>query len=232
VVDVYFGGIDFNFPLEQLKEQTRNHLAAGFRAFKMKVGREVLREDVERVAAMRELLGPDAALMVDANMGWRADQAIAAARAFREYDVLWLEEPIIPDDPAGYARIAREGGLPLAAGENLHTPYEFRAMIESGAVAFPQPDVANLGGITPWLKVAHLAEVHNLPITTHGVHDLQVHLLAAIPHGTYLEVHGFGLERFQRTPLSFENGKAIAPNRPGHGVDWIWEALEEYRETG
>jgi len=118
----------------------------------------------------------------------------------------------------------------LAAGENLHTAYEFRSMIASGAVAFPQPDVATLGGITPWLKVAALAELHNLPISTHGVHDLQVHLLAAIPNASYLEVHGFGLEKFMRSSLSFKDGKTAAPDRPGHGVGFLWEALEEFRE--
>jgi L-alanine-DL-glutamate epimerase-like enolase superfamily enzyme len=229
-IDVYFGGIDFNFPLEQLKEQTRGYLDSGFNAVKMKVGRDVLSEDVERVVAIRELIGPEIALMVDANMGWRVDQAIAAAQAFRECNVLWLEEPTIPDDVAGYGRIAREGGVPIAVGENAHSVYEFQRLIESGAVSFVQPDVATLGGVTPWLKVAKLAELNNLPITTHGVHDLQVHLLAAIPNASYMEVHGFGLEKFMVNVLPIENGKTTPPDRPGHGVEWIWDRLEDYRE--
>jgi L-alanine-DL-glutamate epimerase-like enolase superfamily enzyme len=87
----------------------------------MKVGRKRLSEDVERVAAMRNHLGSDFPLMVDANMRWTADEAIRAARSFAPYDVAWLEEPISPDDFAGHARIVREGGLPIAAGENLRT---------------------------------------------------------------------------------------------------------------
>ena len=88
-----------------------------------------------------------------------------------------------------------------------------------------------MGGITPWLKVAHLAELNNLPITTHGVHDLHVHLLAAIPNASYLEVHGFGLEKFMESSLSFQNGKTAPPDRPGHGVRFLWELLEQYRES-
>ena len=103
-------------------------------------------------------------------------------------------------------------------------------MIARGAIAFPEPDVATIGGVTPWLKIAHLAEANNLPVTTHGVHDLQVHLLAAVPNASYLEVHGFGLQQYIRYPLQIENGEAIAPDRPGHGVEFDWEALAEFRQ--
>jgi L-alanine-DL-glutamate epimerase-like enolase superfamily enzyme len=228
-VPAYAGGIDLEFPLDRLLRQTEDNLEKGFRAIKMKVGRAGLAEDVERVAAMRGLLGPDLPLMVDANMRWSADQAIRAARALAQHQVYWLEEPTIPDDVKGHVRIAREGGLPIATGENLHTIYEFQAMIEAGGVSFPEPDLSNCGGISVWLKVAHLAEAANLPVTSHGVHDLHVHLLAAVPNASYLEVHGFGLERFMAEPLRIQDGKAIAPERPGHGVELDWQALEALR---
>ena len=229
-VKAYAGGIDLQFTLDALKEQTNGFLQKGFRAIKMKVGRERLSEDVQRVAAIRELLGPDTPLMVDANMRWSVREAIRAAHALAEHDVYWLEEPTIPDDYDGHARIAKEGGVPIATGENFHTIYEFQHMITRGAIAFPEPDVATMGGVTPWMKVAHLAEANNLPITTHGVHDLQVHLLAAIPNASYLEAHGFGLEKYIRHPLQLENGQAIAPDRPGHGVEFDWEALAPHKQ--
>ena len=231
-VKAYAGGIDLHLPVGELLEQTRANLDQGFRAIKMKVGRPRLKEDLERVAAMREMLGDEIPLMVDANMRWSADEAIRAARAMTEFDVFWLEEPTIPDDLPGHVRIAREGGLPIATGENMHTLYEFKRMIDAGGVSFPEPDVSNCGGITVWLKVAHVAEAHNLPVTTHGVHDLHVHLLAAVPNASYLEAHGFGLERFLAHPLKIEEGCAIAPDRPGHGVELDWEALEDVKETG
>jgi L-alanine-DL-glutamate epimerase-like enolase superfamily enzyme len=228
-VRAYAGGIDLRFPLEQLLRQTEDHLRKGFRAIKMKVGRPSLREDVERVRAMRDVLGPDTPLLVDANMRWTADEAIRASRALAPFEVYWLEEPTIPDDVLGHVRIVRDGALPVAAGENLRTVYEFARLIEAGGVSFPEPDVSNCGGVTAWLKVAHLAEAHNLPVTSHGVHDLHVHLLAAIPNASFLEVHGFGLERFVAQPLVLENGEAVAPDRPGHGVVFDWNALEVLR---
>ncbi|MDP6874455.1 MAG: mandelate racemase/muconate lactonizing enzyme family protein [Alphaproteobacteria bacterium] len=229
-VMAYAGGIDLFFPLEKLLAQTQGNLDKGFKAIKMKVGRDNLGEDLERVAAMRNFLGPDFALMVDANMRWRVDQAIRAARALAEYRLVWLEEPTIPDDPTGHGRIAREGGLPIAAGENLHSLYEFRNLIAAGGVDFPEPDVSNCGGITVWMKVAHLAEANNLPVTSHGVHDLHVHLLAAVPNKSYLEVHGFGLERFIADPMSLnDGGHAMAPERPGHGVEFDWQGLNVYQ---
>jgi L-alanine-DL-glutamate epimerase-like enolase superfamily enzyme len=228
-VKVYAGGIDLQFPLERLLRQTDDNLKKGFRAIKMKVGRERLSEDLVRVEAMRELLGPDVPLMVDANMRWSADQAIRAARALAAHDVYWLEEPTVPEDVGGHARIVQAGGLPVAAGENLHSLGEFHTLIAAGGVTFPEPDLSNCGGVSIWLKVARLAEAANLPVTSHGVHDVHVHLLAAVPNASYLEVHGFGLERFIAEPLRIEDGCALAPERPGHGVELDWPALEALR---
>jgi L-alanine-DL-glutamate epimerase-like enolase superfamily enzyme len=226
---VYAGGIDLLFTLDALFEQTQGFLDRGFRAIKMKVGRENLAEDVERVAAMREFLGPEIPLLVDANMRWSVEKALQASRALAPYDIIWLEEPTIPDDVEGHARILHEGGLPIAAGENLRTIYEFQKMMAREAVSFPEPDVSNIGGITAWMKVAHMAEAHNLPVTSHGVHNLHVHLLAAVPNASYLEAHGFGLEAFIQHPLEIQSGYATAPDRPGHGVEFDWDALESHR---
>ena len=119
--------------------------------------------------------------------------------------------------------------MPIASGENLHTIYEFEKLISSGGVSYPEPDVSNVGGITTWLKVAKLAEEAGLPVTSHGVHDLHVHLLAAVPNASFLEAHGFGLERFLEFPLEIEEGFATAPDRLGHGVSLDWEALAQHR---
>ncbi len=225
-VPCYAGGIDLLLPLEALLRQTDENLARGFRAIKMKVGRARLAEDVERVAAMREHLGQDFPLMVDANMKWTADQAIRAARAFQPFDPVWLEEPVPPDDMEGQARVVRDGGLPIASGENLRTLWEFKQLIVMGGVTYPEPDVTNCGGVTPFMKIAHLAEAFGLPVTTHGAHDVTVQLLAACPNRSYLEAHGFGLDRYIEQPLRIEDGFAVAPDRPGHGIAFDWKELE------
>ena len=224
-VPCYAGGIDLQFPLERLLAQSDEFLAQGFRAIKMKVGRDRLSEDVGRVHAMRQKLGDGFPLMADANMRWSVDDAVRAARALAEFELVWLEEPTIPDDVAGHARIVAQGGVPIATGENLHTLYEFQQMISARGVTFPEPDVSNCGGVTMFMKVCKLAEAFNLPVTSHGVHDLTVQLLAAAPNRSYLEIHGFGLDRYIAEPTRIIEGNAIAPDRPGHGVTLDWNAL-------
>ena len=228
-VPCYAGGIDLDLSVKDLLAQTDTNLDKGFRAIKTKVGREKLQEDVERIRAMRTHLGDDFPLMVDANMKWSVDEAIRRARALREFDLVWLEEPTIPDDVAGHARVMREGGLPIATGENFRTLWEFQQMISAGGVSYPEPDVTNCGGVTVFMKVAHLAEAFNLPVTSHGAHDVTVHLLAACPNRSFLETHGFGINNYIADPLRIEDGKAIAPERLGHGVSFDRKKLAGVR---
>jgi L-alanine-DL-glutamate epimerase-like enolase superfamily enzyme len=228
-VPCYAGGVDLWLTLDDLLRQTDGNLAKGFRAIKMKVGRPRLSEDVARVEAMRRHLGEDFPLMVDANMRWTVDQAIRAARALAPSQIVWLEEPTIPDDVHGHARIVRDGGVPVATGENFHTLHEFAQFMRAEAVSYPEPDVTNCGGVTVFMKVAHLAEGFNLPLTSHGAHDITVHLLAAAPNRCYLEVHGFGLNPYIANPLQIVDGNAVAPDLPGHGLVFDWKALESLR---
>lgn len=228
-VPVYAGGIDLDFSVEALLEQADRFQAEGFRAIKMKVGRRSLHEDAMRVRRMREHLGDGFPLMVDANMRWTVDQAVRAAWAFAEFDLLWLEEPTIPDDVAGHVRVVREGRTPVASGENMHTLYEFNTMIAAGGITYPEPDVTNCGGVTVFRKIGAIAEAHNLPLTSHGAHDVTVHLLAAAPNRTYMEVHGFAMDNFIEEPMQVVDGSTMAPDRPGHGIELDWSALEQHR---
>jgi L-alanine-DL-glutamate epimerase-like enolase superfamily enzyme len=224
-VPCYAGGIDLDLSIEDLLKQTDDNLGKGFRAIKMKVGRPDLASDVARVRAMRDHLGEGFPLMADANMKWTVEAAIRAAKAFQPFDLIWLEEPTIPDDVPGHRRILAQGGVAIAAGENLRTLWEFKDYIVSDAVSYPEPDVTNCGGVTSFMKIARLAEAFNLPVTSHGAHDVTVHLLAACPNRSYLEAHGFGLDRYIEHPLILEQGMAIAPMRPGHGISFDWNAL-------
>jgi L-alanine-DL-glutamate epimerase-like enolase superfamily enzyme len=226
-VPCYAGGIDLDLSVDDLLKQTDDNLGKGFHAIKMKVGRPDLVSDVARVKAMRNHLGEGFPLMVDANMKWSVEEAIRAARALQPFDLTWLEEPTIPDDVAGHARILAAGGVPIAVGENLRTLWEFKNYIVSGAVSYPEPDVTSCGGVTSFMKIARLAEAFNLPITSHGAHDITVHLLAACSNRSYLEAHGFGLDRYIEHPLRLEQGSAVAPDRPGHGVNFDWNALAQ-----
>ena len=224
-VPVYAGGVDLNFSLAELLKQADTFVEAGYRAIKMKVGRPRLSEDLERVHHMREHLGADFPLMVDANMAWNASQAVTAARSLRDFNLVWLEEPTVPEDLDGYVRVIRDGGIPVAGGENLHTLSEFKAAIACGALSYPEPDISNSGGPTVFRKIAALAEAYQLPLASHGVHDLTIHCMAAAPTRTYMEVHGFSLAGYMTEPLSIADGCMTASDRPGHGVELDFAAL-------
>lgn len=180
-VRAYGSGVNLHYPLDDLLAQVERWIEAGFRAVKIKVGTPDLAEDLDRVAAVRDLLGPDRALILDANQRWDLDRASTSVEALSRFDLAWIEEPLRADDLDGHAELARRIEVPIAVGENLHTVHRFGDFLRAGAAQIVQPNVVRVGGITPFLRIAELAASHGAALHPHLMPELSGQLALTLP---------------------------------------------------
>ncbi len=178
---VYASGVNRHLPLDELTDQVSRWVAAGHSRVKIKVGLPSLAEDVERVAAVRRVIGPDRQLMVDANQLWDLPTARRAAKLLARFDIYWLEEPLPAHDTRGYAALRSAIDIPVAAGESLFTEAEFGALLASRGCDFIQPNVCRVGGITPFLRIAALAKAFSTPVMPHLLPDISGQLALCLP---------------------------------------------------
>lgn len=198
--------------------------AAGFGGSKIKVGRPHVAEDMARLGAVRAAVGDDFEIMVDANQAFTIAEAIRRARHYESVDLAWFEEPLPAEDMDGHVRLAASTSLPIAVGESIYSLSHFREYLQNRACSIVQADVARIGGITPWLKVAHLAEAFNVAICPHFLMELHVSLCAAVPNAAWVEWIP-QLDAIATSRLTVQNGKVQAPEAPGLGIAWDWSAI-------
>jgi L-alanine-DL-glutamate epimerase-like enolase superfamily enzyme len=187
-------------------------------------------DDVARLRAVRQAVGSGFEIMVDANQCFTLSEALRRAAAYADLGIAWFEEPLPADDITGHARLAAATPVPIAVGESLYSPSQFAAYIQQGACSIVQVDVARIGGITPWLKVAYLAECHNLMVAPHFLMELHVSLTAASPAARWVEYIP-QLDAVAHSRVLIAAGEAVAPDAPGLGIDWRWDEIER-RMTG
>ena len=207
--------------------KAKHFIAQGFKAIKMQVAHVGdLRTDLDNVRRMRDAVGPDIEIMIDVNMGWNADVAITMGRKFEEYDVYWLEEPVLADDYAGYLRIAEALDLRVVGGETHFGRADLKPFLENPRLPILQPDPMR-GGMTELRKLAAVADTWGMTIAPHLFPELNVQLLASIPNGIWIEHMGL-LDDVWVEPVPIVDGMIRAPERPGHGLAFKPEVLKDY----
>jgi len=219
-------------PIEEVKERATLSLADGIGGIKIKVGHPDSRVDLARVAAIREHLGPDVPLMVDANQQWDRPTAMRMGRILEQYGLVWIEEPLDAYDAEGHAQLAAALDTSIATGEMLSSVAEHISLIEHRSVDIIQPDAPRIGGITPFLRLAHLADQAGLQLAPHFAMEIHVHLAAAYPREPWVE-HFEWLNPLFNERLETEGGRMLVPARPGLGftlseqaLAWVSDSIE------
>ena len=223
-----------NKGLKELQQEMEEYVSWGIRAVKMKVGALSAREDAARVRAVRQVIGDDVKLMLDANCAYRFFEAIEFSRMVEEYNPYWLEEPVDADDYDGYRKVAAKSNIPIAAGENEVTRFGFRDLINTQAVSILNPDAASLGGVTEFMKIAGYADANGLVMSPHGQQQLHVHLDCAVPNVNIAECYppqydAKVYEAFEHPVVFNEDGTVSPSEEPGVGLDINREVLAPYR---
>ena len=218
-------------PIDYLAKAGPRLKDMGFRQMKMQCGSEpTLGISVERVRVMREAIGPDVDLMCDINQLWSVHHAIDVGRRLEDegLHLYWLEDPTAHDDYPGLGRIADALSTPIAAGEYVYGIVPFRHLLEHRSIDIVMIDMLRAGGITQWMKIAGMAEAFNLPVVSHLIPEIHVHLIAAIPNGLTVEYMPWSLQLFEETP-KIENGQIVVPPKPGLGLAFDQAAIKKFQ---
>jgi L-alanine-DL-glutamate epimerase-like enolase superfamily enzyme len=222
---------------KMLAQEMIRYVEGGFRAVKMKVGRLDPAAEEERISAVRDAIGPDVILMLDANNAWRdLPTALRYMDRYEPYDPYWIEEPFSPDDIENHARLAAATRVTVATGEIEAGRWRFKELLDKEAAGIIQPDAAVCGGISEWRKIAATAASYEVTVWPHWFHDLHVHLVAATPNARFVEYFPddqvLNFRRLVDRQLVAENGQLLLPQEPGLGFGFDAQAVNSYAQGG
>ena len=210
------GGLWLSRSVDELVEEAQGFVAQGFRAMKMRLGLPNPADDIARVKAVRDAIGPDVKLMADANQGLTEAQAIRLGRRLEPFGLTWFEEPLPAWDLDGLARVAAALDTPIASGETEYTRYGFRRMLELRSADILMPDLQRVGGVSEFMRVGHMAESHDIAVSSHLFPETSLQVLGALSNATFLEYMPW-FSRLYNEALEFRDGAAMVPERPGWG---------------
>lgn len=222
------GGLWVSLSLDELVAQARDFKAQGFTAMKMRFGKKRWQEDAERTAAVREAIGPEITLMADANQGFSVDHAIRLGRAIEQYDLTWFEEPVQAYDLEGSARVAAALDTPIASGETEYARYGFRDMLERKSADVLMPDLQRVGGISEFVRVAHMAAAFDVPVSPHVYTEQSLQLCGALANIEITEYMPW-FQPLYNEAMEIENGEILIPDRPGLGFTFNPDAVARFR---
>ena len=226
------GGLWLSRGIDELQAEAADFLKQGFRAVKMRLGKPDPAEDVARVRAVREAIGPDIPLMADANQQLSVPQAIRLGRMLEEFNLAWFEEPVICHDHAGEAAVAAALDTPIASGETVWTHRGVKRMLDARAADIVMPDLERMGGPTEFIKAGHLCEAYNVPLSSHLFSEMSLPLMAAAVNCDWLE-HMPWLEPLYGAKIPLDpDGRAILSDRPGWGYAFDPGAIRRFRHPG
>lgn len=220
--------------IKELQEEMLQYKSWGANAVKMKVGALSMKEDAARVKAVREVIGEDTKLMMDANCAYKYFEAIEFSKMVEEYHPYWFEEPVEQDDYDGYRKIAAKSNIPIAAGENEMTKFGFRDLIQTQAISILNPDATCMGGVTEYLKIAGMADANGLVLSPHGQQQVHIHLDCAVPNATIAEFYPpqYDAKIYEafKNPVQLNPDGTVSPSQaPGVGLDINHEVLADFR---
>lgn len=228
-VRAYASSMDARHERDELAALHGSFAEQGFTAFKTKLGSRTPVDEAKRVLTIREEIGPEADLFVDANQAWTVKETLAVEDEIRDADIGWYEEPISEFDLDGFVRLSSAIRTPIATGEMFYRPERFQQFLQAGAVDIVQPDLIRAGGITGQLRIAELAELHNVPVASHFYYAISAHVIAAATTGMIVEyIPEYDIAPMLTEPPVVEDGHVIVPERPGHGYAIDPAARDEY----
>jgi L-alanine-DL-glutamate epimerase-like enolase superfamily enzyme len=228
-VPAYGSGGWPNYSLADLIGEAERYVARGCRYYKMKIHDPDPRVNRERVEAVKRAVGRDVRMMVDANQKLDVLGNLRQARLLEDLDLVWYEEPVLADDLAACAEVARGINIPVATGENNYTRFEFRDLIERRAARYLMPDVCRANGFSETLKIGRLAAAHQVAVSPHVVHELSLQVAGALSNGFLVEwIDWVPEDLFAEMPV-LEGGNFLVPDRPGHGISLAAGAEGRYR---